>query len=276
MALAKKLFSSVLTVTVACIGSLSSQVAQADEVLIINGASKTSELDTTSAITNNLNQLLQNAGFTTTISDATPENLNGFDQIWDIRFSNNLAITASEQTEFLSFLQGGGGMFVMGENDGFTTRNNSVLNLIQAAGGGLLTFVTPDSTQNVLSPFTELNPIPNGNVVYANPGGVSSPGTGKFITVDNFGRGTGVAFGKGDLANALNGALTTIFDVNFMQALYDLPNSQNLLKNLIGFLEEETSPTQPSETVPEPTSTIGLLVASALVAGSTLKRKKSS
>lgn len=276
MALAKKLFSSVLTVTVACLGSLSSQTAHADEVLIINGASGTSEPGTTSAITNNLNQLLQDAGFTTTITDATPEDLDGFDQIWDIRFSNNLAITASEQTEFLSFLQGGGGMFVMGENNFFTTRNNSVLNLIQAAGGGLLTFVTPNSNQNVLSPFNELNLIPDGNVDYAAPGGVSSPGTGQFITVDNLGRGTGVAFGKGDLTNALNGALTTIFDVNFMQGLFDQPDSQNLLKNLIGFLEDETSPPQPSETVPEPTSALGLLVASALVAGSTLKRKKSS
>ena len=49
-------------------------------------------------------------------------------------------------------------------------------------------------------------------------------------------RGTGVAWGVGDLSNAPDGALTTIFDVNFMQNQWDLPNSQNLTKNLIGFV----------------------------------------
>ena len=132
-------------------------------------------------------------------------------------------------------------MFVMGENDGFPTRNNSVLSLIQAAGGGSLTFTSPSSTQDVLSPFDMPNPIPDGNVTYAAPGGVTSSGTGQFITVDSNGNGTGVAFGKGDLGNAPNGVLTTIFDVNFMQAVFDQPDSQNLLKNLIGFIDEETN-----------------------------------
>jgi hypothetical protein len=227
---------STLSATVGLIGS-----AQAQNVLIINGASGTSEPFTTAAITSNLNTLLQGANFTTTISDSVPVNLTGFNQIWDIRFSNNQAITSAEETQYLGFLQGGGGMFVMGENDGFPTRNNSVLSLIQAAGGGSLTFTSPSSTQDVLSPFDMPNPIPDGNVTYAAPGGVTSSGTGQFITVDSNGNGTGVAFGKGDLGNAPNGVLTTIFDVNFMQAVFDQPDSQNLLKNLIGFIDEETN-----------------------------------
>ena len=256
---------SILSATIGPIGS-----AQAQNVLIINGASGTSEPATTGDITTNLNILLQDANFTTTISDGVPINLTGFNQIWDIRFSNNLAITSTEETQYLGFLQGGGGMFVMGENSSFPTRNNSVLSLIQAAGGGSLNFTTPLSTQGVLSPFDMPNTIPSGNVTYAFPGGVTSFGTGQFITVDSNGDGTGVAFAKGTLGNAPNGVLTTIFDVNFMEASFNQPNSQNLLKNLIGFIDEETNGVQ---TVPEPTSTLSLLALGTLGAVSTLKRK---
>ncbi|MBT5048414.1 MAG: PEP-CTERM sorting domain-containing protein [Rhodospirillaceae bacterium] len=228
-----KLLATALGVALAV--GLSSQ-AFAGAILIINGSSGTSEPGTTSAITTNLNNLHVAAGNTVTIADLVPGSFAGFDQVWDVRFSNGLAITAPQQTQYLSYLQGGGGMFVMGENSGFATRNNSVLALIAAAGGGNLNFVSPLSSQTVVAPFTGPNAI--ANVVYAAPGGVDSAGTGQFITVDGNGDGTGVAFGVGDLANASTGALTTIFDVNFMA----IAESQNLTRNLINFVGEEVDP----------------------------------
>lgn len=222
-------------------------------VLIINGSSGTSEPGTTSAITTNLDTLLQAAGNTTSISNTVPVSFTGFSQIWDIRFDNALAITSAEQTRYLSYLQGGGGLFVMGENDSFTTRNNSVLSLIAAAGGGSLTFAVPPSNQTVISPFTGPNSV--STVTYAAPGGVTSSGTGQFITQAGGGAGTGVAFKKGTLANAPNGVLTTIFDVNFMQGTTDQPNSQNLLKNLIGFQTVQVDP----PTIPTPALLPGLI-----------------
>jgi len=64
-------------------------------------------------------------------------------------------------------------MFVMGENSGFATRNNSVLALIAAAGGGTLTFTTPNATQTVVAPFTGPNPV--ASLFYLAPGGVTIP-----------------------------------------------------------------------------------------------------
>ncbi len=242
--------------------------ANAGMIAIINGASVTSETNTTSSITSNLNSLHIAAGNTTTILDSVPADLSIFDQVWDIRFSNVSAITAAEEAQYLNFLQNGGGMFVMGENSYFATRNNSVLSLIAAAGGGTLSFVVPSSTQDVVAPFTGPNLIPDGNVTYAAPGGVTSAGTGQFITVDASGRGTGVAFGVGDLTNASSGALTTIFDVNFMQGSYDQPDSQSLLKNLIQFVGDEV------EQVPEPT-TMALLGLGLAGFGFSRKKKQS-
>lgn len=233
----------------------------AGNVLIVNGASQTSEPGTTSSITSNLQTLHQAVGNTVTISDSVPANLAGYGQIWDIRFSNSLPITPGQETQFLNFLAAGGGMFVMGENSGFTTRNNSVLSLIAAAGGGTLGFTTPNSIQTVMAPFTGPNPV--SQIAYAAPGGVgtNAPGTGDWITVDSNGDGTGIAFSVGDLANAQAGALTVIFDVNFMMNQYDVPNSQNLTKNLIGFVGGQVDP---GNRVPDAGSTLALLAGSLL------------
>ncbi len=229
--------------------------ANATVVAIINGSSGTSEPGTTTSITTNLVALHTAAGNTVTVFDTVPAAFTGFQEIWDIRFSNNLAITGAEQNQYMAFLQGGGGMFVMGENSSFATRNTSVLNLITAAGGGTLGFTVPNSTQTVNAPFTGPNAVSSIN--YNAPGGVgaNAPGTGQFITEDSSGNGTGLAFGVGTLANAPTGALTTIFDVNFMDGT-DF-QSQQLTKNLIHFVGGQVDPPTPS--VPDGGSTLAML-----------------
>jgi hypothetical protein len=207
------------------------------------------------------------------VSDGIPGSFAGFDQVWDFRFSNNFALTAAQRAEYIDYLEAGGGMFVMGENSGFMTRNNSVLALINEAGGGSLTFTTPGSTQTVRPPFTGPAPIVANQITYAAPGGVTSPGTGSYITDDGTGSGTGIAWGVGDLANAPAGALAIIFDVNWAQNLFDLPDSTNLLANIIGFVETEVVTPAP---VPEPGT--WMLMGTGLVGmlGYGWRRKKQS
>ena len=135
----------------------------------------------------------------------------------------------------MSFLQSGGELFAIGENGNFSTRNNSLLSFINQAGGGTLNFTIPNSTQQISDIFTTPNTIPDGNVTYPNPGGVAGSGNGQFITFDGSGNSTAVIFNEGDLTNALTGKLVAVFDINFFQGIYDQPDSQNLLKNLIYF-----------------------------------------
>ncbi len=228
--------------------SLMTSAAIAGPIAIINGASGTSEAGTTASITTQLTTLHQAVGNVVTVLDLVPADLSAFDQVWDIRFSNSWAITAGEQAQYLGYLQAGGGMFVMGENSGFASRNNSVLSLIDAAGGGSLAFADVSSTQTVAGPFTTPNAV--STITYSAPGGINGTGTGEWITTDGT-FGTGVAWGVGDLTNAVAGALTTIFDVNFMQTTADA-NSQSLTANLIGFIENEVTPPNPN---PNPVST---------------------
>jgi hypothetical protein len=110
--------------------TLGAQTA-AGQVLIVNGASATTEPGTTSSITTQLTTLHTAVGNAVTVANTLPADLTPFRQIWDIRFSNNWALTSSEQTTYLSFLQGGGGIFLMGENSGFMAPQQLAVQLHQ-------------------------------------------------------------------------------------------------------------------------------------------------
>jgi hypothetical protein len=230
---------AVIAIAILC---MTASIGFAGTVAIINGASTTTETGTTSLITNNLMTLETAIGNISTVLDTIPVSLAGYDQVWDIRFFNSAALTTAEQNQYTAFLAGGGNMFVMGENSGFATRNNSVLSLITLAGGGSLGFVDTFGTmdaQTVNSPFTGSNPVTSIN--YLASGGFNGSGTGKFITQYSPSIGSGIAFGPGTLANASLGTLSTIFDVNFMQGNVDT-NSQNLTKNLVGYVNNPVVP----------------------------------
>lgn len=240
--------------------------ALAGNILIINGSSGTSESGTTASITQQISQLQAAVGNTVTVSDLVPVSLSGYAQVWDLRFSNNLALTSADQAEYLSYLQGGGGMFVMGENSYFMTRNDSVLALIAAAGGGSIGFTTPGDGQTVVSPFT--GPDPVSSIQYSAAGGFDGKGTGQWITSNAAGTaGSGIAFGVGTLANAQKGALTTIFDVNFMQTTANA-ESQALTRNLIGYVGNQVNPS-----VPEP-ATWAMMIMGFGAVGATMRRKR--
>jgi hypothetical protein len=211
-------------------------------VLIVNGSSTTPEPAITTNITANLSADVTAVGGTVTVSDTIPTTITGYGQVWDVRYFSTLS--AGDITKYVGFMAGGGSLFVMGEDVAYAARNASLISLFTAAGGGSLTYTDVpggmNATQNVVTQVTTPNPVTSFN--YNSPGGVMTPGTGAFITVDPVSnRGAAVLWRRNTMTNAANGALAVVFDVNFMIApdagnpdQTNLGYEQNFLKNLIG------------------------------------------
>lgn len=204
------------------------------------------------SVTSNLSTHLTTAGYTVTTNVGVPGgSLATYKQIWDVRYNNTTPLSPSDITAYVAYMAGGGSLFVMGENVGFVTRDNSIISLVQAAGGGTITVVSPTSdTQTVQSPFTGPNAITT--VTYLASAGVPAPpGHGADVSKDSSNIGASVVFGPGNMTNAASGTLILVFDVNFLDPGSGADaNTQLFTDNLIAFLAAPVAVTPPSTSVP--------------------------
>jgi YD repeat-containing protein len=156
--------------------------------LIINGAATSSEPPLAQAATTAVESLLEDSGYETTVAEGILQDIDQYEQIWDLRVDNSAALSTTQSKQYLGFLKTGGNLFLFGDNSVFKTRNNSVVKLIDQAGGGKLDLVLPSASQTVKAPFDSPNPITD-KLTFKAPGGVSSAGTGQFIATDEENRG---------------------------------------------------------------------------------------
>ncbi len=197
--------------------------AWADNVLVVHGLSTTSETGTTQQNIDNW-PVVCNAQnqHTVTYADAMPSDLSSYQQIWDIRFDNSGALTSAEMTAYANALSAGVSFFLMGENSGFLTRDESIFQFVNQVGGGQLTFNTSNGYST--NPQTLYAPLDSNGLqtVSFNAGGTATATglTGTMTSVDTaFGSGdSGSSFfwKRGQLSNAPAGQLAVVLDVNFM------------------------------------------------------------
>ncbi len=260
-----------LKLAAAALIGLSVLAAQASPILIVHEAAGSYEYaSVTQPVLGNLTALHEAVGNTVTAVSALPADLSGYAQVWDLRVLT--ALDASAAASYTGFLQAGGGLFLTGELGGhvYDARNASLLALIDALGGGSLGFhpcTAAESGQTVQSPFTGPNAV--SQVQFQAPGCFGGYGSGQWVA-NNGSVGAGVAYEVGTLDNAGAGALVAMLDINFMMNVYDLPNSQNLTKNLIRFLGDQADAPTP---VPEPGS-LALVGIAALAAAAVRRRPR--
>jgi hypothetical protein len=226
--------------------------------LIVNESGGIAPADE-AAVTVFLSGRLTAAGYTVTTNLGVPAgSLSGYSQVWDIRF--DAVLSGSDITSYVTYMSGGGALFVMGENGGCClTRDTSIAALITAAGGGTVVLENNSAnTQTVQAPFT--GPVTLTTQTYAAIGGFTSPGNGAFITKDTSTTGGAIVLGPGTMSNATSGTMLSVLDVNFMDTANGGQGlSQALTDNLIAYLAAPSViPNTPSGT-PAPSSAILVL-----------------
>ena len=187
-------------------------MAWAQQALIVQDGAAGDEANALTGLTAHLTT----AGFTVTNNVGVPGSLVSFQQVWDIRFNNTTPLSGSDITAYTGYLAGGGLLFVIGENNGFATRNNSIATLVSSVGGGAITVTTAANAETVLAPFT--GPTPLATVAFLAAGGVPlPPGRGTAITRDAGNMAASVLFAPGAMLNAPAGNLILVFDINFLE-----------------------------------------------------------
>ncbi len=216
-----------------------------------------------SAERNTLHALLTTAGYTVTdITSGVPADLTGQEQVWDIRCQT--ALSAPEIATYTAYLQGGGSLFLIGENTGYApARDASLISFIATLGGGSLTLTFTNNSQTVHPPFNSPNSITTVN--FRAIAGTTTAGTGAFITTDSNNNGGAIVFPPGSLSSAPNGTLMIVWDVNFLDNdVSHTAGETALANNLIAYLA--APPTGPGETTPVPTlSEWAMLLLSGLL-----------
>ena len=223
------------------LASASANAVAAQDAIIVSSSSGDAV-----AAADGLKARLEAAGYNVTIqSDLSILNSNpaAIAQVWDVRLSTPLS--TGEKSDYLSYLNSAGGLFLLGEHSGFAVRNNSLSDFIVDAGGGSV------SVGSTITTSQYVTDIFNGSgLIVADAatsfyvpaaGAFSSAGTGTFFTTtgpNGTGLGTGLAFGAGSLANAPTGRLVSYLDVNTFQAtFYDAtPALRSLVDRMIGFV----------------------------------------
>ena len=155
-----------------------------------------------------------------------PNDLSMYDHIWDIDVSQpNISANTAKYT---TYLQQGGGLFLLGENTGFTpVRDTNIANFITTLGGGSVTFDTsfPSPNPGTCSVETEFLIANNTNtIIFGACGRFLSIGNGTTITrmsapVGNYPIGTPnnvVIWKTGNLSLAPKGAIVVALDINFI------------------------------------------------------------
>lgn len=181
-------------------------------------------------------------GMETALSD-----YSGFDQVWDLRFGT--ALTTTDRSAYVAFLQSGGLVYLSGDNQAFDGRNNSLNSLLSdlSLAGNSLTGNALNATTQVLT--TE------GEAAIGGPGGITeldlffarvvTPGSGTLLAETSAGSGEGslVLWDRGDIGTAPNGVLLTGYDIEIF-------NGNNI--GIVGKISN----------IPEPTSVVLVVLGS--------------
>lgn len=174
--------------------------------------------------------------------DNLPADLTQYSHIWDIGYNSPYIAGAHDpSSKLLAYLQAGGGFFMLGENNGFTAKDNTIDTFVGAAGGGTIAYDTNldpnvDYTVTVQPDFLIANN--NNSLTLTAPGLFTSIGSGTPMTSSAFTNPLwypALCWETGSLTNAPKGMIISVLDINFIVAgaYQDIDFVDNVLLSML-------------------------------------------
>lgn len=148
-------------------------------------------------------------------------NLNEYSHIWDIGYATPYYTNPNNPAaQLTSYLQQGGAMFMLGENYYFAERDTTIDTFVDALGGGTTTYWPNAAYYQYISAVVQpefLIANNNNSVVFNAPNVFQTYGTGTEIAIaSGVPYPTAVCWKTGSLANAPQGAIVSVLDINFL------------------------------------------------------------
>jgi len=170
---------------------------------------------------------LEAKGYTVTGSTsntvASASTLANYDVVFDQLYSNNCGSTC--RANYNTYVKDGGTLVIVGENSNFSTRNNTVISLIENKFGGTL-----DLGSNVMggTQYNSSNNTVNTSISDADDGGqyiygssIASTSDGVWVAKTGGGAVIWMMWRGSSLPSGYTGSVIVTFDVNQFQANYD-------------------------------------------------------
>ena len=187
----------------------------------------------------NVKSQLEEDGYTVTLSTsgAVPENLiNNYDVVFDLKFNNNIG--GNGKTRYAAFVNAGGILTLVGENDGsFQSDNNTIEAFINNTLSATIAIQGNTGGGNCgndcnMTQTNTASGVSSYNSVGVYPYGAYFTGDGTWVVKSTSGKILWMKWSGSQLPSGYTGAVYVTFDINQFTSSYDNDNTDEFIGEL--------------------------------------------
>ena len=192
----------------------------------------------------NVKAQLEADGYTVTLSTTgtVDENLiNSYDVVWDMKYNNSIG--SNGKTRYQNFVQAGGVLVLVGENNqNFSNNNQTIEAFIENKLGGTVSIngnttgcsynCTNNTNSNTITTTnTAITDSDYGSDVAVYPYGAHFTGDGTWLAKDGNGRIVWMRWSGDQLPSGYSGAAYITFDINQFESPFDKAKMANMISD---------------------------------------------
>ena len=192
----------------------------------------------------NVKTQLEADGYTVTLSTTgtVDENLiNSYDVVWDMKFNNSIGSNGKDR--YQAFVNAGGVLVLVGENNGsFSNNNQTIEAFVENKLGGTvglsgntdgcsLNCTNNNNSNTITTTNTAVTDSDYGNDVAVYPYGTHFTGDGTWVAKNGNGQVVWMRWSGDELPSGYTGAVYITFDINQFESAFDKAKMANLISD---------------------------------------------